>query len=556
MLAAAALALNGVDLAIFAAYMVVTVALGFWVARRGRGSSKAYFLGDKRLPWYVIATSMVAADVSSEAFIANAGAAHKYGIVIASSSWNCWIIYSLLIWIFLPNYLRTGLYTVPEFLERRYHGVCRVIFSGALLCGYVGGLIAGGLYAGGVTLHSMLGPFVEPALHIGPEQHIRQILWGILAFAVVTGAYTIYGGLISAAWTDFLQIIVLGVAGVMVPILGLHQAGGLAKIVHDHPLRFQTFLPVTHEKFPFTGVFTGFLTVGIWYNCTSQHIVQRALGAKDEWHARMGVVGAGYLHIVTPFFFVLPGLIAFSLIPHLGRSDEAYLSMVQLLVPTGLRGLILAGMAAALMSNLSSVLNSASTLLTMDFYKKLVRPDVSDRSLVWFGRTSGVAILLLGIGVAWYYSTQDRSLFEMVQNVFFYIAPPFAVIFTAGLLWRRANTAGALATIGSGFAFTAFLDYRYKDLQYLHRALFAWCFCVVVMVVTSLATAPPPVEKTEGIIWSPNYAGLPAELRRRYRGLKDFRIWWGLMVGIILAIYAWFLWFRFQHPVPMFGPTK
>jgi SSS family solute:Na+ symporter len=543
------LALNRFDLSIFAFYMIATVGVGFLVARRGRSSSKAYFLGDRRLPWYVIATSMVAADISSEAFIANAGAAHKYGMVIATGSWNCWIVYSLLIWIFLPNYLRTGLFTVPEFLQRRYNSACRLIFSAALLCGYIGALIAGGLYAGGVTLHSMLGPLVEPKLHIRPE---HQILWGILSFALITGAYTIYGGLTSAAWTDFLQIIVLGLAGVMVPILGLHRAGGLTKLIHDYPLKFQTFLPVTHEKFPFTGVFTGFLTVGIWYNCTSQHMVQRALGAKDEWNARMGVIGAGFLHIVTPFFFVLPGVIAFALLPHLANPDESYLAMVQLLIPTGLRGLILAGMAAALMSNLSSVLNSVSTLMTMDFYK-LARPQASDAALVRFGQISGTVVLMFGVAMAWYFTTLNQPLFVLVQNIFFYIAPPFAVIFTAGLLWRRANATGAVTTIFMGFAFTFLIDHLLHNLPYLHRALFAWAFCVVVMIVSSLLTDAPPDEKTAGIIWSPQYARLPAELRQRYHGIKDYRIWWALMVGTILAIYGWFLWFRLRHPVPMFG---
>ena len=141
-----------------------------------------------------------------------------------------------------------------------------------------------------------------------------QIVAGIVFFALVTGGYTIYGGLRSAAWTDFMQIIILGIGGVLVPILGLRAVGGLRTVVHDDPMRFQVFLPVSHEKFPFTGVFTGFLTVGIWYTCTSQHMVQRVLAAKDEWNARMGVIGAGFLHIVTPFFFVFPGFLAYKIL--------------------------------------------------------------------------------------------------------------------------------------------------------------------------------------------------------------------------------------------------
>src|SRR5947209_7717476 len=319
-----AIRLNAVDLAVFAAYLVVSVALGFLVSRRGRTSSQAYFLGGKTLPWYIVATSMVAADVSAEHFIANAGVAYRYGIVPATGSWNTWIIYSLLLWIFLPYYVRTGLYTVPQFLERRYNVACRTIFSGSLIAGYVAAIIAGSLFAGGVALDSMLG---------------LPVTYGIIFFGLATGTYTIYGGLRSAAWTDFMQILVLGAGGILVPLLGLWRAGGLSLLIREHPDRFQVFLPVTHERFPVTGVFTGFLTVGLWYSCTSQHIVQRVLAARDEYNARMGVVGAGFLHVVTPFFFTVPGIIAFALHPDLPRADAAYLELVHELIPTGLRGL-------------------------------------------------------------------------------------------------------------------------------------------------------------------------------------------------------------------------
>jgi SSS family solute:Na+ symporter len=346
---------------------------------------------------------------------------------------------------------------------------------------------------------------------------------------------------------------------VLVPILGLIKVGGLAPLVHEHPEKFQVFLPATHEQFPFTGVFTGFLTVGLWYSCTSQHIVQRVLAAKDEYNARMGVVGAGVMHIITPLFFTVPGIIAFALHPKLQRADSAYLELVHELIPTGLRGLILAAMAAALMSNLSSVLNSASTLVTIDFYKKFIRRDATEKQQVHFGQLSGAVILLLGVGIALYYATQTDPLFVQVQRVFFFIAPPFAVVFTLGLLWRRANATAALTTIALGFPFSAFLTlYAFPKLAFLqpyntyqHPAFVAWMFCMAVMIVTSLLTAPPPAEKTEGIIWSARYAALPADLQRRYSGWKDWRLWWLLFVGTVLAIYGFFLWFRFQHPVNM-----
>jgi SSS family solute:Na+ symporter len=534
--------LGPIDLAVFFLYMVVAVALGFLVAGRHRKTTKGYFLGDRQLPWYVVGTSMIAADISSDDLIANAGAAYKYGIVPSAGSWNAWIIYSLLIWFFLPYYVRSGIYTMPQFLERRYNSACRTIFALSLIIGYVAAILGGTLYAGALSLQSMLN---------------MDLTWAIIFFGVTTGAYTIYGGLTSAAWTDFMQVALLMTAGVLIPVLGLSRVGGLASLMHEFPDKFQVFLPPSHERFPITGVFTGFLTVGIWYSCTSQHMVQRVLGAKDEWHARMGVVGAGYLRIITPLFFVLPGVIAFKMFPHLPRQDMAYLELVKVLIPTGLRGLILAGMAAALMSNVSSVLNSASTLATMDLYGKLIRPQASEKELVRCGRISGAAILMVSMLIGYYFSLQTKTtLYEQLQSIFFFLAPPFAVIFTVGLLWRRATAAAALWTIGLGFAFTAFLVfYAFRYIEWLRPyrtyqqpALLAWFFCMLVMIVASLLTKPPPAEKTDGIIWSPQYARLPADLRARYSGLKDFRIWWAGFVLSILAIYGFFVWWRFAYP--------
>jgi len=532
--------LNPWEIAIFVGYLLLTVAVGFFVARKGRENSRDYFMGAKTLPWYVVGTSMMATAVSSEQFIAQVGAGYRHGIVIAAFGWNAWIVYTLLIWVFLPYYMRTRLYTMPEFLERRYNPAARYLFAVFCVVGYLFSLIAGPLYAGGLALQSMFG---------------INLVWGIIFLGVLTGAYTVYGGLKSAAWTDFMQIAVLLVGGVLVPIIGLEKVGGLAHLMHEFPAKFQVFHGPKDQLFPATGVFTSFLSVGIWYNCTSQHIVQRCLGAKDEWNARMGVVTAGFLHIVTPILFVVPGIIAFKLFPHLPQPDQSYVLLVESLVPHGLRGLILAAIAAALMSHLSAMINSTSTILTMDVYKRLFRPEASEGSLVRFGQWSGAVVMTLGIAVAIWFSTSHSSLFVLIQEGFAYIAPPFAVIFTMGLLWKRANGTAALATIVGGFAFTIFLQFYLFRLavfvpyaNYLHRALVAWVFCMIVMIATSLLTAVPAVERTRGIIWHPGYAALPVGEQRRYGGWKDLRLWWGLYVLSVLSIYGFFLWFHFQHP--------
>ena len=533
-------ALTSYELMIFAGYLLLTVGVGFLVARKGRSNPRDYFMGDKRLPWYVVGTSMVATAVSSDHFIAQVGAGYTHGIVIAAFGWNAWIVYTLLIWIFLPYYMRTGLYTMPEFLERRYNSAARYLFAIFCVIGYLFSLIAGPLYAGGLALESMFG---------------MNLVGAIVLLGVLTAAYTVYGGLKSAAWTDFMQIVILLLGGVLVPIIGLGKAGGLVHLAREFPQKFQVFHETKNQMFPATGVFTSFLSVGIWYNCTSQHIVQRCLGAKDEWNARAGVITAGFLHVVMPFLFVVPGIIAFKLFPHLERPDQSYILLVESLVPRGLRGLILAAIAAALMSHLSAMINSTSTILTMDIYRRLFRPAASERSLVLFGQWSGAVVMGVAIAIALWFSTSHSSLFVLIQEGFAYIAPPFAVIFTTGLLWRRANGKAALATLGAGFPFTALLQfYLFRQpwlapyANYLHRAVISWAFCMIVMIATSLLTAAPAPAKTKGIIWSLEYAPLPPEERKRYRGWRDIRAWWLIFVTTVLSIYGFFLWFRFQHP--------
>jgi SSS family solute:Na+ symporter len=286
-------------------------------------------------------------------------------------------------------------------------------------------------------------------------------------------------------------------------------------------------------------------------------MVQRILGAKDEWNARMGVVCAGFLHVIMPFFFIIPGIVAVKMFPNLATPDAAYLILVKELIPIGLKGLLLAGMGAALMSTVSTVLNSASTLITIDLYKRALNPGVSEAQQVRIGRWSGTIALLASIFVAiWFTVDKERPLFEKVQDVFFYIAPPFAVVFAVGILWRRATATAAVVTITCGFAFTWLLQkVLFKKISllrdyntYNHRALGAWLFCMLLMITVSLLTAPPPKEKIEGIIWNKSFLSLPPEQRHKYRGWKDWRIWWASFVLTVLAIYGFFLWFRLQHP--------
>jgi solute:Na+ symporter, SSS family len=268
--------------------------------------------------------------------------------------------------------------------------------------------------------------------------------------------------------------------------------------------------------------------------------------------------------------FVLPGIAAVKLFPHLEKPDHAYLMLVKTLIPTGLKGLVLAGLAAALMSTVSTVLNSTSALLTIDIYKKVLRPTASDREQVLFGMISGTVVLAVSILISFLYIESPQTLFELVQRVFFYLAPPFAVVFLLGLLWKRANAIAAVATIIGGFLFLFFLEEGiwftlangtnvhlipplwdaigwltpYRSAYY-HSALLTWIFCMIVMVVTSLLTPAPPKEQVDRVLWNRSYLELPTVLRQQYSGWKDFRLWWLLFIATVLAIYGFFMWFDF-----------
>lgn len=529
--------LGRLDIAVVLIYLAITLAVGFYAGSRRGKTSQGYFMADRRLPWYVIGTSMVAADLGAQHFIAQVGAAYARGIVIAAFGWNAWIAYAFLIWIFLPYYMRSNLYTMPEFLERRFNPACRSLYAVFLTVGYVASLIGGSIYAGALILQSIFG---------------FNILTAVLLLGLATGLYTVYGGLNSAAWTDFLQMAILLSCGLVVPILALHRVGGLVHLMQTVPAKFYFFLPPTDKLFPVTGVFTAFLTIGIWYSCTSQHMVQRCLAAKNEWNARMGVVLAGFLHIFLPLLFVIPGIIAFRLMPHLARPDVAYLALLDQLISPGLRGLVLAAMAAAMMSTLATVLNSTATVLTLDLYCKVWKRD--EAAQVRFGRWNTALTLAAGMLVAYYFSqVKGWFLFVLIQNIFAYIAPPFAVVFTLGIFWRRANGKAALATILFGLPFSFFLqDFLFTHLawlqpydSYLNRALIAWLFCMLLMSGVSLTTAPPPPERTEGIIWRPSFAALPAAERALFRGWKDYRIWYFGLIGTVFSLYGFLFWFQF-----------
>ncbi len=559
------------DFALFALYLVANIALGIWVAWRKTADARGYFLAGDRLPWYAIGGSIIAANISTEHFIGMIGIAYAVGFVVAQWEWGNWFTFSALIWIFLPYYIRGGLYTMPEFLERRFNQTCRYLFAVCSLVLWIVAQMAAVMLAAGKAAKGMFD--LDPTITI-------------LCLAVLAGSYTIYGGLISVAWTDFVQFVVMMLGGLVVTVIGLHRVGGLHELMLAAPEKFKIIYPITDKEYPWLGVWCIFISVGVWYNCTNQFIVQRCLGARSEWDARMGVVFAGFMKIVLPLLVVIPGIVAFQLFPGLKDADQAFPSLVRELVPAGLSGIVMAGLASGMLSHISSVLNSCSTVFTMDLYKPFVEWRVrrregasianrqwpiancqlgqgggdegagggkSEQHLVRVGRVSAFAILALATLLAIWFSHRQLGVFLLIQNVGAWVAAPIAAVFLLGVLWRRTTAVAATFVLLFAFPYTAFVEYYlFKHVAWLmpfhnwpNRTLLVWLTSMGLLVVVSLFTRPPDAERIRGIIWSWDVAKLPESERERNRGIRNLLLWWAIFIGIMAALYVYVIWFQY-----------
>src|SRR6476659_8112150 len=418
-------ALTGIDIAIIAVYFVVIFAIGFYFARKERTSTD-YFLASRSVGWFAIGASLFVSNISTEHFIGLAGSGATSGLAVGSFEWLACLILLILGWVFVPFYLRSNVFTMPEFLERRFSRSCAVYLASISIIAYVFTKISVHLYAAAIVLERVVG-------------------WNALQAAVVlviaTGVYTIAGGLAAVIYTDLVQTIMLIIGAVILTFIGLHDVGGFAGLRAHVPANyFHMIKPASDPEFPWTGIFFGAPILGIWYWCTDQVIVQRVLSAKDEGHAKAGTIFAGFLKITPVFVLVLPGLIALALYPELFKTngqgvvtngDIAYPTLIVNLLPSGLVGLMVAALLAALMGGMASVFNSASTLVTLDFYKRL-HPQASEARLVMVGRiATGV---LVGLGLLWvpFINRLSSQLYIYLQSVQAYISPPIAACFVLG----------------------------------------------------------------------------------------------------------------------------
>jgi SSS family solute:Na+ symporter len=498
---------TGLDWFVVFLYFLVLLGVAWWVIRQRPQSSADYFLAGRHVGWFVIGASIFASNIGSEHIVGLAGTGAKSGVVMGHYELHSWLVL-LLGWVFVPFYMRARVFTMPEFLEKRYTPAARWILSLTTLIAYVLTKISVTIYAGAVVFQTLMG---------------IDFWTGALVVVILTGVYTVLGGLRAVVYTEALQAVVLLVGSLTVTIMGLVRLGGWDRLVElAGPEHLNMFLPASHPEFPWTGMLFAPPIVGLWYWCTDQYIVQRVLAARDEREARRGTIFAAYLKIAPFFIFLITGVIAYALAQsgelELTDADQAFPAMVAAILPAGVRGLVAGGLLAALMSSLAAVFNSSSTLFTMDIYKKL-HPEASERTLVVVGKLA--TAVLVATGIAWIPILRGLSgqLYTYLQSVQAYLAPPIAAVFFLGLFSKRINAQGALACLIGGFVVgmarltaeinKASLDgwlFAFADINFLHFAIFLFALSVVLLVGVSLLTEPPSEKSIQGLTYATTVA--------------------------------------------------
>ncbi len=498
------------DIVIIGIYFAIIFGIGLYFAKKGR-TSEDYFLAGRNIGWFAIGASLFVSNISTEHFIGLAGSGATSGLAVGDFEWLACMMLLLLGWVFVPFYLRSNVFTMPEFLERRFDRNCATYLASISVIAYIFTKISVHLYAAGIVLERV----------VGWNQWTAAII-----LVIATGIYTIAGGLAAVIYTDLVQTLILLAGAIALTLIGMDKVGGFAGLRAALPDSFFHMIkPATDADFPWTGIVFGAPILGIWYWCTDQVIVQRVLSARDEGHAKAGTIFAGFLKILPVFLLVLPGLICVALYPQLfttvdgkvTNGDIAFPSLVINLLPTGLVGLLIAALLAALMGAMSSVFNSASTMVTLDFYKKF-RPAASEKQLVNFGRIATGGMVVLGLLWVPFIHLLSAQLYIYLQSVQAYISPPIAVCFIFGILWPRLNGEGAISSLLVGFVLGAVrfifevLDKtshytspalrRLVDMNFLHYAVLMFVVCSVVLIGVSMMYPAPARKKIAGLTFA------------------------------------------------------
>lgn len=544
--------LETLDWIVLSIYFLALIAVAVWVVLQKNKNTEDYFLAGRNVGWFVIGASIFASNIGSEHVVGLAGTGFESGTPMAHYELHAWIVL-LLGWLFLPFYIRSGAFTMPEFLEKRFDSRSRWFLSVFSLLAYVLTKVSVTIYAGGIVVSELLGiPF----------------WYGAIGVVVFTGIYTVIGGMKAVIYTETLQTIVLILGSIVITYLGLQEVGGwnefqdtVRAVSPDH---FNMWRPMSDPDFPWTGLLIGGTIVGIWYWCTDQYIVQRTLAAHNIKIGRRGAIFGAYLKLLPILIFLIPGIIAFALsiqnpeVFAIEKADRAFPMLVKTLLPVGLKGLVAGGLMAALMSSLASVFNSCSTIFTIDIYKKL-KPNKSERELLTTGKIATAIIVVLGI--VWIPIMERIGggvMYQYLQNVQSYIAPPVTAVFLLGIIWKRVNAQAAISTLIAGLVLLVLrlsseiyyqadisagaihdnLMYGFATINFAHMAIFMFLFSVALCISVSLATSPPDYKRISGL----SFGTLTKEHKLENKGSYDTIdvVLSVVLVAIVIGILMYF----------------
>ncbi len=552
-------------------FCIALIGIIVWVMRQKQNNAEDYFLGGKDATWIAIGASIFASNIGSEHLIGLAGSGASSGMAMAHWEIQGWMIL-ILGWVFVPFYSRSMVITMPEFIERRYNSQSRTILSLISLISYVLTKVAVTVYAGGLVFQQVFG---------------IDTLWGIdffwiaaIGLVLITALYTIFGGMKSVLYTSVLQTPILLLGSLIILVLGLRELGGWDKMmeicsaveVNQYGDTMSNLIRDNRDpQYPWLGALIGSAVIGFWYWCTDQFIVQRVLSGKNEKESRRGTIFGAYLKLLPVFLFLIPGMIAFALhqtqgdfLPMLANgnpnSDAAFPTLVAKLLPAGVKGLIVCGILAALMSSLASLFNSSAALFTIDFYQRF-RPKTDPKKLVRIGQAATVVIVALGILWIPVMRSVGDVLYLYLQDVQSVLAPGIAAVFLMGICWKRATAQGGMWGLIAGLVIgitrlcakiyysnadvipggdtSNIFQYLFYDVNWLFFCGWMLVFCLLVVFVVSLFTKAPEPEKIKGLVFGTSTAEQRAVTRESWNHWDIIHT--VIILGITVAFY-WYFW--------------
>lgn len=474
------MALTFWDVIAFVLFLAAVILISLLASRREKDSAD-YFLAGRRLTWWLIGFSLIASNISTEHFVGMAGAGYgATGLAIASYEWIAAITLVVIALFLLPLYLRLGIFTMPEFLEHRYGPQARMLMAIYMMVAYVGVAIASVLYSGALGLATIFD---------------FNLITGIWLIGIIAGVYTIYGGLSAVVWTDLLQGATLLIGGAVVMFIGFSHVGGVSTFLAENQDKLHVVLSAGDPDIPWTALLFGIWIPNFFYWGCNQFITQRTLGSRTLAHGQNGIVLAAALKLLIPFIIVFPGIMAYQIFQaEIATPDQAYPVLIKNLVPVGLRGVLFAALFGAVLSSLDSMLNSASTIFTMDIYRRHIHPDVEQRKVVAIGRAITAIFVLVGCMLA-PLPQRFSGVFEYIQMIWGFISPGIVAVFFFGLVFRRAPQSAAVAAMILGVPVYGLLLGLLPEVAFLNHMAITFAILIALMaIITYRAPLVEPVQ--------------------------------------------------------------